>query len=267
MIQFFTLMAIYHNPHKGGLKIITTLLLILALLGAFHRSLAGVFFITLLVGYALKLSRIRKIQFLSGLGIILICGISFTGLQLMRSRTFTDLQLIANGNFAEVEEIDIEDFQKSTFTFRIALLYERNQYILDRPQAMLLGAGLIPENSKKAKMFDFKIGLIDDITNEVVQTESGDISYVNLIFKLGYLGTALYLLLLIFFAVFFYKNRNNKYGLVSFLFGIQSFGVSFFSGNLLLPATYLLPLVSYFIIKKTDNHSDQEHKYRNFVTL
>ncbi|MDR3339261.1 MAG: hypothetical protein LBT25_04035 [Candidatus Symbiothrix sp.] len=260
MIQFFTLMAIYHNPHKGWLKICTTVLLILALLSAFHRSLFGMLLITLLLAYALKLPRLQKIRFFSVLAFLLVCGISFTGLRFMHSRTFMDLQHIAEGNFAEAGDIDAEDFEKSTFTFRIALLYERNQYIMERPQTMLLGAGLIPEDSPKTKMFDFKIGLLDEITDEVIQTETGDISYANLIFKLGYIGTALYLLLLIYLAVFFYKKRDNKYGMLSFLFLIFSFGVSFFSGNLLLPATYLLPLITYVIIQKTDSRSDPEYK-------
>ena len=263
LIQFCTLMAIFHNPHKGMWRIVTTFLLVMALLGAFHRSLMGFFTLTLLVGFILKLPQIRKIQALSLLAIVLFIGIFYAGSNFMNSRTFKDLQYIRNGLYAEVEELEVTDFQNSTFTFRIAVLYERNQYLWDYPQNLLLGIGLIPEDSRKASTFDFKVGLLDDITGETTQIDCGDISYSSMILRLGYLGSAMYLTLLIYLTVFFYKKHNNKYGFVTFLFWIMSFGVSFFSSNLLLPATYLLPLITYCIIKKTE----QENNLPDVITF
>jgi hypothetical protein len=252
LIQFFTLVAIYRNPYKGIWRIVTTAIVVATLLGAFHRSLQGFFLLALLIGFALKLPRLRRLQFLSILTALLIGAISVAGFQFMNTQTFLDLQNIQKGYYADVEEIDIENFQNSTFTFRLAILYERNQYLWEHPENLLLGVGLIAEDSHKASTLDFQVGLVDEITDKAAQIDCGDISYPSMIFRIGYLGTAFYLMLLIYLTVFFYKNRNHKYGFVSFLFWILSFGVSLFSSNLLLPATYLLPLIAYVIIRKTE---------------
>jgi len=267
LIQFCTLMAIFYNPHKGIWRIVTTSLLVMALLGAFHRSMFGFFIVSLLLGVFLKLPYLRKIQYLFLLLIALFIGTFFAGLRIMDTRTFSDLQKISQGSYAEVEDFDVEDFfQGATFTFRLAILYERNQYLWENPSTIPLGAGLMPEDSPQTKMLDFKIGLIDKVTGRAVQVDCGDISYASMIFRIGYLGTAFYLMLLIYLTVFFYKKRNHRYGLVSFLFMIFSFGVSLFSSNLLLPATYLLPLISYCIIQKTEQEEISSNDSEKFNT-
>jgi len=245
-------MAIFHNPHKGMWRIATTTILVMALLGAFHRSIQGLFILSLLVGFILKLPHIRKIQFLSVLSVALIGAVFFAGIRFIDSRTFRDLQFIRGGLYTEVEALDPDEYLKSTFTFRIAVLYERNQYLWDNPKKLLLGGGLMPEDSPKTDNLNFKVGLLNDNESRITQVDCGDISYSSMLFRLGYLGTASYLLLLIYLSVYFYKKHNHKYGLVTFLFWIMTFGASFFSSNLLLPPTYLLPLITYFIIQKTE---------------
>jgi hypothetical protein len=106
-------------------------------------------------------------------------------------------------------------------------------------------------------MFDFKIGLIEELSGATVQLDTGDISYSILFLRLGYLGSFLYLLLFVYLMVFFYKKRDNRYAFFSFLYLILTIGVSFFSANLLDPVTFLMPLISYHIVKKTDNETMQ----------
>ncbi|MDR1527392.1 MAG: hypothetical protein LBS46_06965 [Dysgonamonadaceae bacterium] len=259
MLQFFTILAIYNNPHKGILKIITRLILILALLGAFHRNLIGAFFLVICIAYAFKMTRKQKIYLLPVVGFLMLFVISVAGIKFMRLRTFEDLQYIVSGDLANIDDIDLEKLQTSSFSFRMAILIERNQYLWEHPKTLLLGAGLIHEDSPQAQQFDFKIGLLDEITGNPTQIDSGDISYSSMTFRLGYIGVALYLLILIYLAVFFYKKRNNKYGLVSFLFLIMSFVVSFFSSNLLIPTTYIVPLISYSLIKKQEGEVSNLH--------
>ena len=256
LIQFCTLLAIFHNPHKGMWRIATTTILIMALLGAFHRSIQGFFLLTLLVGFILRLPHIRKIQFLTALSVVFVGAILFTGIRFMDSRTFKDLQYIRQGSYTEVTELDPDEFLKSTFTFRMAVLYERNQYLWDNPKKLLLGGGLMPEDSPLTDNLNFKIGLLNDNESRVTQVDCGDISYSSMLFRLGYLGTGMYLMILIYLSAYFYKKHNHKYGLVTFLFWIMTFGVSFFSSNLLLPPTYLLPLITYFIIQKTEQEKN-----------
>ncbi|MDR0543054.1 MAG: hypothetical protein LBH19_12705, partial [Dysgonamonadaceae bacterium] len=51
MLLIFTFMGIYFNPYKGPVRIVTAAILVLALLGAFHRSLAIAFILAVSIGY------------------------------------------------------------------------------------------------------------------------------------------------------------------------------------------------------------------------
>jgi hypothetical protein len=250
MLQFFTFMAIYFNPHRGLMKVLTATILVAALLGAFHRSLAGAFFAAMALGYVVQLPRLQKIKILTVASVFLVFLTVFAGYKFVHSRTYVDIQRVVSGNVADVD-IDIEDLQASTFTFRIMHFLERNQYLLDNPEAMFIGAGLMTEDSKlTGSIFDFDIGLIDELSDETVQLDTGDISYSILFLRYGYLGTLLILSLYIFLMVYFYKNRENPAGLFSFVYFIVVIIISFFSQILTLPVTFLAPLITYNIVRK-----------------
>jgi len=254
MLQIFTFMAIYFNPYKGLTKITTTTILVIALLGAFHRSLFIAFILAISIGYIIRLSRARRIAILTSIAIIGFIFIIFWGYKFTNSRTIKDIATVTSGNATDIDanDIDIETLQKSTFTFRIAHLLERNQYLLDHPKAMLFGAGLMTEDSKLTDvMFDFKVGLLEEALGKTAQLDTSDISYSILIMRYGYIGTLLVLSLYIFLMVYFYKNRNNPVGLFSFVYFIVVVVSTFFSNILILPISFLLPLITYNIIQKS----------------
>ena len=259
MLFFFTFMALYHNPLKGIPRYLTMIVFTAALLGSLHRSLMGCFAISVILGYVISLPRLKRIYFTVFASIALLFAIVFLGYKFVHSRTYSDIKAVVSGNFLEAE-FDVADMD-ATFTFRILHLLERNQYLLEHPQAMLLGAGLMPEDSKMVnKMFDFEIGLVDELTNSTLQLDTGDISYPVLLLRFGYLGTFLYLYLIFYLMFYFYKKRENRYAFFSFLYLVLSIGDSFFAANLLNPVTYLLPLISYQIIQKTDKPVLIPHK-------
>lgn len=252
ILPFFLFLGIYCNPYKGLIKKITTIILIIAFLGAFHRSGIGMFIVTILIGYILKLPLIKQIRITIGSLIILLFFLIFASHKIVSSQTFMDLKFVFTEDIAE-HEFDMNDLDGATFAFRIAHLLERNEYIKETPLRMLFGGGLFPEDSKKVeKMFDFQIGLLEELTGETIQLDTGDISYSVLILRYGYLGAVLNLLLYIYLMISFYKKRKNKYAFSSFLFFILSFGVSFFSANLINPVTIILPLITYNIVKKQE---------------
>ena len=182
----------------------------------------------------------------------------FVGHQFLQSRTYRDIQNVLAGNIDEELDIDLDELSDGTFTFRMAHLFERCQYLNERPEAMILGAGLIPEDSKKVDdLFDFRVGLLEELTDTSVQLDTGDISYSLLFIRLGYVGTFIYLLIYFYFFYFFFKNRKNVYSRISIMFLILTFGVSFFSANLVNPINYVLFLITYCIVKK-ENESLQE---------
>lgn len=250
MLQIFTFMAIYFNPYKGAIKVLTTTILVTALLGAFHRSLAGAFFIAIALGYVLQLTRLQKIKILTVASVFLVFFVAFAGYKFVHSRTYVDVQRVVSGNVVDAE-IDLEDASASTFTFRILHFLERNQYLLDNPKAMFLGAGLMTEDSKlTGSIFDFDIGLIDELSEETVQLDTGDISYSILFLRYGYLGTLFVLSLYIFLMVYFYKNHRDRVGLFSFVYLIVVMIGSLFSQILILPISFLVTLITYSIVRK-----------------
>ena len=258
MLFFFTFMALYHNPFKGAWKYLSSIVLTAAFLGAFHRSLIGCLLISVFIGYAIGLPYLKRIYFLTISSVVVLLVVVFLGYKFVHSRTYLDIKSVVSGNIADTD-FDMDNLGNATFTFRALHLLERNQYLLDHPRAMFIGAGLIPEDSKLVeKMFDFKIGLLEELTDSTVQLETSDISYSVLFLRLGYIGTALYLLLIFYLMIFFYKKRENRYGFFSFLYLTLTIGDSFFSANLLHPVTFLLPVISYHIIRKTEAETETE---------
>jgi hypothetical protein len=259
MIQFFSIMAIFCNPYKGFPKYLTLAILVAALWGAFHRSWIGCSFLTIGIGYTLSLPRLKRVKILTIAATLLLFFTVFEGYKLVHSRTYLDLKTVLSGDVSADVDIDMTELLESTFTFRIAHLLERNQYLLEHPKAMFFGAGLMAEDAKNVgKMFDFKVGLMSDLTGNVAQLDTGDISYSILLLKFGYLGTFLFLFLFVHLMVYFYRKRDNKYALASFLYFVMAFGIAFFSNNFVQPVAFLLPLISYCILKKTDIENVKE---------
>jgi len=259
MLQIFTFMAIFFNPYKGLLKNVTTTLLILALLGAFHRSLFFAFILAVSIGFVISLPRMKRVVTLLSFSILGLFFVIFLGYKFATSRTVKDISIVMSGNIADIDlgKIDIEEFQKSTFSFRIAHLLERNQYVFEHPKAMLFGAGLMTEDSKLTEStFDFNVGLIEESLGKTVQLDTGDISYSILILRYGYLGTLLVLSLYVYLMSYYYNNRGNPVGLYSFSYFIVVLVGTFFSYVLILPITFLLPLITYCVIQK--NKSEYE---------
>lgn len=253
MLQIFTFMAIYCNPCKGKTKIITAIILIMALLGAFHRSLIIAFIVAIVIGFIIRLPRIKKFIALSAIAAFSLLVAVFFGYKFAHSRTIIDIATVMSSDMVSSDlEIDFEDLSKSTFTFRMVHFLERNQYILEHPKTMFFGAGLMTEDSKLTdSLFDFAIGLTEEISGKTIQLDTSDISYSLLFMRYGYVGTFLNLLLYGFLMVSFYKNHKNPFGLFSFAYFIVVVIVSFFSSILALPISFLLPLVTYNIMQKT----------------
>lgn len=266
MLHFFALLAIFYNPYKGPVKILSIVILTTALIGAFHRSLIISFIAALLISYVLTLSKLRQIQIVTIAGFLFVFASIYVGYKIMQSRTYTDIQVVLSGDIAEIAlSGDFEMNNESTFTYRMAHLFERNLYLTEQPATMIWGTGLFSEFAPQAKNLDFKIGLMHEVTGEIAQVESPDISYSGLILLLGYAGTGLLLLLYLYLFVFFYKKRKMKYGLSSMAYLILVFGTSFFSDNLLQPVTLIMPFMAYTLINKSNEGKHQSIDHNALV--
>ncbi|MDR0428340.1 MAG: hypothetical protein LBH12_07015 [Dysgonamonadaceae bacterium] len=265
MLYFFTFTALFVNPYKGMIKRTTTIILVSALVLAFHRSLTGFFLFTLGIAYFINLSKGQRWKIATAGAVCLLFIVIFFGSKFAASRTFFDIKIVLTQDVTEVD-IDIEDLAKSTFTFRMAHLAERMEFVSESLASKVFGVGLYPEDSKAVgKRFDFKVGLIEELTGKTVQLATGDIVYSLLILYLGYFGTFLFVLLYIVLMISFYKYKNkSKLALASFLFIVFSFGISFFSANLYLPHTFVIALLAYCLVKKeVEEENIQSEKVLN----
>ncbi len=251
LLYFMTFLAAYKYPAKGLYRIVAMVIFILAILLGFNRSSIGLTFLMLALGYVMRLPKVKQLRIYIVSAAFFIPTIAIIGHNFMKSRTFIDIKMVISGNFVDTE-FDLTALHNSTFAFRMAHLFERILYIEENPEAKLLGAGLIPEDSPMIGRFNFLIGLTNEKENAVYQIETPDITYSVLIMRFGYLGTALFMMIYFYMIYFFFKKRNNDYAFASFLFVIFSIGVSFFSANLIMPIVFTICIFSLNLVNKEE---------------
>ena len=247
-LYFCAILAIYANLLRGGMRLFAIGVFFAAIILGFNRSSIGVFFVALFIGYVIRLPKVRQVRFVILSVAIIVPSIIFWGHNFTKSKTYSDMQALMDGRYSDAN-IDIYMMQNSTFAYRIGHLLERINYIEENPEARLFGVGLMPEESPLVSRFGFFLGLNSE-RGDVVQLESPDISYSYLFLRFGYLGSAIYLAMFVFMAVFFFRRKQSDYAVSGFLFIIFSFGISFFSANLSSPLSFVLPLLLLGLIKK-----------------
>lgn len=149
-----------------------------------------------------------------------------------------------------------------TFLFRIALFYERFDYILHHPKNYPFGLGYMTEGSSQADDFEFVIGLIDEDTYEITQLNTSDIAWVNIFTRFGFVGTIFYLCFFTLLMYFFWKRRKTNSGLVPFLFLLLFILISLTSSHLYYMWMFAIVFLDIAIIKE-DELKEEGHFYTN----
>lgn len=151
---------------------------------------------------------------------------------------FTD---IANGNY-KFYTGDAKD--GGTMVYRFAWVYERWDYMKKRPlNERLLGLGMVSDSQRWVyQHYKFSLGLENVETGLPTQLSTPDISYGNILTKLGLLGGIVYLSFVLSLTIFVYQKRKvNVLILLSSAIMITSFLTSFSSSSLSEPASFALP--------------------------
>lgn len=139
-----------------------------------------------------------------------------------RSTFIEDItNIIVAEDFTEIEN------NGGNFTFRIAMLAERFNFLIENPQYMLTGVGCIHEDSPNCyERFDFIIGTQnEERINGYCLIESGDITWVPILLRYGLLGTFIYLLFLLYWIIIglkYLKYSRNPIYIASSLISITS---------------------------------------------
>ena len=252
MLYFFVFYGIFNNPFTGKYKYISALICIVCVYMPLHRSLTISFILILILGLFLKMGKIK--QFINYLPMLLLCVIPLVavmGAQLA-SRTMNDINSVTTGEFVDIEEIELGE--ESTLLFRIAHFYERYMHILEKPIETAFGSGLMEEESNYTnKKFDFIVGLENEKTGEIVQLETSDIAWSNLIIRYGIIGTLIYLTIYISIMIFYYKHRKVRYALSTFLYLLLLLFTSITSNQLYYVYMLVFPLMFFDMTLEKNN--------------
>ena len=252
MLYFFVFYGIFNNPFTGKYKYISALICIVCVYMPLHRSLTISFILILILGLFLKMGKIK--QFINYLPMLLLCVIPLVavmGAQLA-SRTMNDINSVTTGEFVDIEEIELGE--ESTLLFRIAHFYERYMHILEKPIETAFGSGLMAEESNYTnKKFEFIVGLENEKTGEIVQLETSDIAWSNLIIRYGIIGTLIYLTIYISIMIFYYKHRKVRYALSTFLYLLLLLFTSITSNQLYYVYMLVFPLMFFDMTLEKNN--------------
>lgn len=147
----------------------------------------------------------------------------------------SDITSITQGNYRYYQNTN----DGGTMVYRFAWVYERWYYMQSRPiSEQLLGLGLVSESQPWVNVhYNFFLGLPNEETGLTTQLSTPDISYGNLLTKLGMLGGIVYVVFALSLTLFLFKMRKrNIYILLAASQMIIAFLLSF-SGTTLSDAS------------------------------
>lgn len=176
-----------------------------------------------------KIQKIGKYVIVIGVMMLPFIGVlsdRFTG---DKASDFSDIQA---GNFKEGY---VQGRDQGTLLYRFAWVYERYDYIIHRPLGeQLLGLGLISDSQPWVdKHYNFKIGLSNPDGIGAVQLSTPDISYGNILTRLGFLGGIIYITFIVSLLFFLLKRRKDNVFILVSAASIMLLFINSFTGSLM----------------------------------
>jgi hypothetical protein len=155
-----------------------------------------------------------------------------------------------NKTFTTGQSLATTDYGENTFAFRMAHLFERINYITAKPGGYVFGIGLLSENTRQAEQLSFEVGAFDERTGRISQINTGDIAWSLLILQLGFVGTILFIIVLVKFIRLFYRHRLVPFSVVGLLSVSVTFLISFAGTELLMiPFRTLIVFLAVIVTK------------------
>lgn len=176
-----------------------------------------------------KIQKIGKYVIVIGVMMLPFIGVlsdRFTG---DGASDFSDIQA---GNFKEGY---VQGRVQGTLLYRFAWVYERYDYIIHRPLGeQLFGLGLISDSQPWVdNHYNFKIGLSNPDGIGAVQLSTPDISYGNIMTRLGFLGGVIYITFIVSLLFFLLKRRKDNVFILVSAASIMLLFINSFSGSLM----------------------------------
>lgn len=136
-------------------------------------------------------------------------------------------------------------------SFRLLMVEERMYYLNQHPQYAVFGIGSIQESDLKQQLFH--IGLKSK-NGGVTQLDTGDIAWVLLFLRFGYLGTLIYIGTIFFSMVrLFFINRKSPLGFATLLYVLCSLLLlSYTSSAIASSFFWIVPILAIRLLPSTN---------------
>lgn len=163
-------------------------------------------------------------------------------------RGLEEIELVINQR-NHPETISSED---GTLAFRIAMLFERADWLKNNPKYLLTGVGTMHEDSPKTlQMFDFSLGTRNEerfYGRTII--ESGDIAWVPIVLRYGIIGVFIHLMM---FFLLFHVTRKRKDLLVMFsVYAIIAFMRTLDGAYFELPSLVFIHMLLFVIVSRSN---------------
>lgn len=246
LLPYFLFQALFatNNETKDNFKIFIQILFFFTLLMPMHRSWILSLLTVMMYGIFLKANTQKKlVKYILLFGILLlpIGGVIIDRFQ--SSNIKEDIQSATSGSF---EDFDFDLDSENTLFYRFAHLYERLFYISEDWKTLLLGGGLMAEESDEAKELNFFVTFYSNETRTEMVISTPDIAWSMMFFRLGIMGTLFYMAFYCSLMIFFYKYRKDlNMAIGTYLFLIFTIFTSFTSVELITIWPLMLPALDY----------------------
>ncbi len=248
LAYFFMLLTTIRMDFSKWKSVALVLVFLIAIVLTQHRAVMIAYVFCVGLHLLMTKKRGRFLQY----GLIVLVFSLFAGEAILsrfeddksNQSTIEDIEAVINLDYESAVNNEFEN-ENGTFSFRVLLLTERLNYMINHPRNAVFGLGTRHEDSPKTqRQFDFFLGT-DNHRGGIGQLSSADLAWVTPLMRFGFLGIALLLYLSWVISTFFYKNRTiSDMTMTAFLFYIflllTSFKNDHLYGNMQLFFIYLL---------------------------
>ena len=248
LAYFFMLLATVRMNFNRWKSVALVLVFLIAVVLTQHRAVMMAYVFCVCLHLLMTKKRGRFLQY----GMIGLVFFLFAGEAIMTRfeddksdrSTVEDIKAVVNLDYESAVNDEFAN-ENGTFSFRVLLLTERLNYMLNHPRNAVFGLGTRHEDSPKTqRQFDFFLGTTNH-RGGIGQISSADLAWVNPLMRFGFLGVALLLYLSWVISTFFYRNRDiSDMTMAAFLYYIFLLATSFKNehlyGNMQMFYVYLL---------------------------
>lgn len=248
LAYFFMFLATIRLTFNKWRTVVLLMFFLIAIVLSQHRAVMLGYLIC--VGVYLVMTKKKMLFFqycLVGLVVFMVAGNAImTRFEEKVNDTTTreDIEDVADMDFEKVRKNEYEN-DSGTLSFRVNLLVERVDYMLENPRYIVFGIGTRHEDSPYTdNQFNFVLGSYRRDIHRHDQITSGDLAWLNPLMRFGLLGIALLLFFSWKIIKFLYKNsKQTDIAMASFLFYLFLITISFKNdhlyGNMQLFFVYL----------------------------